>query len=135
MCFIQRNNGDIVFDQEEIMEETEILREFIQSNGNCWCWFKKRERKKKKKKKKKKRKKERKKRVAPNAHMLTVEDREITEGQITYTEAYTAVRGMKNYKSPRSDGYTSELKKKSLETLNIFWFGLLTMDLKINKCQ
>ena len=67
--------------------------------------LKKRERKKEKKKKKKRR------RVAPNAHMLTVEDREITEGQITYTEAYTAVRGMKNYKSPRSDGYTSELKK------------------------
>ena len=72
---------------------------------------KKKKKKKRKKEREKRKKEEEEKRVAPNAHMLTVEDGEITEGQITYTEAYTAVRGMKNYKSPRSDGYTSELKK------------------------
>ena len=34
------------------------------------------------------------KRVAPNAPLLTMEDREIIEGHITYTEAHTAVRAM-----------------------------------------
>ena len=116
MCFIQRNNGDVVFDQEEIIEETKNFYVNLYSQqGTIDVGMK---------------------RVAPNAPLLTTEDREIIERQITYTKAHTAIRAMTNNKSPESDGYTSELKKKlSLETLDIFWFGLLTMDLKINKCQ
>ena len=38
------------------------------------------------------------KRVTPNAPLLTMENREITEGQITYTEAHTAVRAMTTHK-------------------------------------
>ena len=51
------------------------------------------------------------KRVAPNAPLLTMDDREIIEGQVTYTEAHTAVRAMKNNKSPGSDSYISEFYK------------------------
>ena len=92
MCFIQRNNGDVDFDQEEIIEETKNFYVNLYSQQETIDVDMKR--------------------VAPNAPLLTMENREITEGQITYTEAHIAVRAMTNNKSPGSDGYTSELKKK-----------------------
>ena len=46
--------------------------------------------------------------IASNSPLLTEYDREIIEGEITYTEALTAVRAMKSNKCPGSDGYTSE---------------------------
>ena len=52
--------------------------------------------------------------------MLTMADREITEGQITYTEAHTAVRATKNNKSPGSDGYTSEFYKFFFQDIGHF---------------
>ena len=112
-CFIQPNNGDVVFDQEEITEETKNFYVNLYSQWETIDVDLKI--------------------VALNAPLLTMEDRKIIEGQITYTEAHTAVRAMTNNKSPGSDGYTSEFYKSfSLETLDIFWFGLLTMNLKIN---
>ena len=80
MCFIQQNNGDVVFDQEEITEETKNFYVNLYSHWETIDVDLKR--------------------VAQNAPLLTIEDRKIIEGQITYTEAHTAVRAMTNNKSP-----------------------------------
>ena len=91
MCFIQRNNGDVVLDQEEIIEETKNFYVNLYSQQETIDVDLKR--------------------VAPNAPLLAMENREIIEGQITYTEAHTAVRAMKNNTSLGSDGYTSKSYK------------------------
>lgn len=97
MCFIENNNnnktnnnGDMVTDQKEIMEGRKNLCRFVQSTGNIDVDLKT---------------------ITSNAPRLTEADREITEGEITYTEAQVAVRAMKSNESPGSDGYTSEFYK------------------------
>ena len=47
----------------------------------------------------------------PNAPVLTQEDSELLEGLITYTEAASALKKMKNFKSPGPDGFTIEFLK------------------------
>ena len=43
--------------------------------------------------------------IISNASKLSQEDSELIEGNITYTEALTALRRMTNNKSPGPDGY------------------------------
>ena len=41
--------------------------------------------------------------------MLTLQDKNSLEGEITLTEASSALKNMKNHKSPGSDGFTAEI--------------------------
>ena len=88
MSFIETRDGKTVFSQKEILDETKAFYENLYSQketvdvdlGT----------------------------LLSNAPSLTHEEREITEGQITYTETLAAVQAMKNNKSRGPDGYTPE---------------------------
>ena len=59
-----------------------------------------------------------------NAPSLIHEERENTEGQITYTEALAAVQAVKNYKSLGPDGYIPEFYQYFFQRHRKFSYSL-----------
>ena len=51
--------------------------------------------------------------MAQDISMLTVHEKTSLEGEITLAEASLALKNMKNYKSPGSDGFIAEFFKSS----------------------
>ena len=100
MCFLEKTDGELVFDKKEIVEMT---KEFY---GNLYNH-----------------------REVNNVDLETVinntpklsEDEKISlEGPITYAEAHGALRCMKNNKSPGSDGFTCEFFKFFFQDIGDF---------------
>ena len=89
--FLEKDDGHIITDQECILNEVKIYYEKLyssQDNPDVNIPTN-----------------------LTNAPVLTHEDSELLEGQITYTEAAAALKNMKNFKSPGPDGFTVEFFK------------------------
>ena len=91
MCFLRRENGDTIFDQNDIIKET---KEFYE---NLY-----------------------KKRTTQNVNLnnlvsnpitLNNNEKESLEGEITFQEAHQALKYMNNNRSPGNSGYTVEFYK------------------------
>ena len=98
--FLEKSNGDLIFENKEIIEETknfyENLYDFkdtedIELNN-----------------------------IIKNPIKLTLEESETLEGKITYEEALHALKEMKNNKSPGSDGFSCEFFKFFYKDLGHF---------------
>ena len=72
-----------------------------------------------------------------NTPTLSQEESDSLEGPITLQEALSSIKQMKNDRSPGSDGFTAELKKK--KSFSQTWVhlscALLTMSSTVAKCQ
>ena len=53
--------------------------------------------------------------MAQNISMLILQEKTSLEGEITLAEASLALKNMKNYKSPGSDGFTAEFVKGQVQ--------------------
>ena len=91
MCFLEKENGDVVFDDKKIVKETKTFYQTLYSHQDVpdvnlnTC--------------------------VHNVSKLTDDERDELEGVISYNEAHAALRAMKNNKSPGSDGFTCEFFK------------------------
>ena len=100
MCFLEKENGDVVFDNKEIVKETKKLYQTLYSHQDVpdvnlnTC--------------------------VHNVTKLTDDERDELEGVISYNEAHAALRAMKNNKSPGSDGFTCEFFKFFFCNLGVF---------------
>ena len=91
MGFIEKENGEIISEQKDILDEVKqfyvelySLKEVEEIDLNA---------------------------TLTDAPTLTNEDSELIEGPITYAEASSALRNMKNNKSPGPDGFSVEFYK------------------------
>ena len=91
MSFIETRDGQTVFSQKEILEEIKAFYENLYSQKETVDVDLRT--------------------LLSNAPSFTHEEREIIEGQITYTEAFAAVQAVKNNKSPGPDSCTPEFYK------------------------
>ena len=57
--------------------------------------------------------------MTQNIPMLTLQEKTSLEGEITLTEANFALKNVKNYKSPGSDGFTADFFKVLLVATGI----------------
>ena len=104
MFFIESRDGQTVYSQKEILEETKTFyknvycqKETIEVDLRA---------------------------LLSNGPSSTHEEREITEGQITYTEALAAVQAVKNYKSLGPDGYIPEFYQYFFQRHRKFSYSL-----------
>ena len=94
MCFLEKGDGDVTFDEKEIVNETKLFYEQLYSSRDVTdvkidtC--------------------------VENAPKLNQEEKQNLEGSISYQEAHKTLRAMKNNKSPGSDGFSVEFYKFSL---------------------
>lgn len=121
MCFIQKDNGEIIHDSKSITQEAKLFYEKLYTsqekdilNIDIGSIIK--------------------------APVLTKEESDSLEGNITFQEALAALKQMKNDKSPGSDGYTVEFFKfffKDLGTFMIrsFNYGFDTGELSVTQRQ
>jgi hypothetical protein len=91
MCFLEKANDDILYDDKEILQETMNFYEKLYSRQpvedvNLST-------------------------LVNDTVKLNEEEKESLEGLITLAEAHAALRNMKNNKSPGSDGFTTEFYK------------------------
>ena len=120
MCFIQKENGEIIHDNSSITQEAKKFYEKLYAShenyiinidfGNI---------------------------ATPT---LSQEESDSREGPITLHEALSALKQMKNDKSRDWDGYTVEffliyLFNYFSQTWAYLWFALLIMVFTVVKCQ
>ena len=116
MCFIQKDDGDIIHDSNLITQEVKTFYENLyasRENNIVHCNI-----------------------DNINTPTLSQEESDSLEGPITLQEALSSVKQMKNDKSPGSDGFTAEFFLNSFsQTWVHLWFALLTMGSTVAKCR
>ena len=91
------NNGEEIYESKHIIKEVKVFYERLYSERqveDCEILD-----------------------MAQDIPMLTLQEKTSLEGEITLAEASLALRNMKNYKSPGSDGFTAEF-------FQFFWLQL-----------
>lgn len=91
MCFLERENGDRIYEQKELVEETKNFYKKLYEKRNVETIDLDN--------------------LVNNQKKLTDIERESLEGEITFVEATEALKNMKNNKSPGNSGYTTEFYK------------------------
>ena len=119
MCFIQKDDGDIIHDSNLITQEVKTFYENLyasRENNIVHCNI-----------------------DNINTPTLSQEESDSLEGPITLQEALSSIKQMKNDKSPGSDGFTAEFNKKKKKSFSQtwvhLWFALLTMGSTVAKCR
>ena len=97
MTKLKLNNGEEIYESKDIIKEVKVFYERLYSERqveDCEILD-----------------------MAQDIPVLTLQEKTSLEGEITLAEASLALRNMKNYKSPGSDGFTAEFFK-------FFWLQL-----------
>ena len=100
MGFIEKGNGEIISEQKNILNEVKKFYENLYSFKAV--------------------KEVDLKATMTNAPVLSDEDSELIEGQVTFAEAAAALKNMKNNKSPGPDGFTVEFYKFFFTDIGVF---------------
>ena len=100
MSFLERDNGETVFDQKEILAEVKEFYVKLYSHRNITDVDLTA--------------------MLPGTPILSCEDSELIEGSLTYAEALAALRKMKNNKSPGPDGI-------SIKFYQIFFYDIRSL--------
>ena len=100
MSFLEKENGDIIYEQKEIMEETKIFYQNLYEKRDVdtidLVNF------------------------VHNQTKLSDDEKNVLEGKITFEEAGAALKEMKNNKSPGNSGFTTEFYKFFLIDIGYF---------------
>ena len=101
VSFLEKVNGDIIEDQKEILSEVVSFYNtlYAQKDVNDIVIEE----------------------IIPNRPTLTQEDSISLEGKITYNEAASVLKNMKNNKSPGPDGFSSEFFKFFFIDIGMFY--------------
>jgi len=100
MCFLEKDNGEMIFDENDVLNETKIFYETLYSEREVEEVDLSR--------------------LFNESPKLNDDERDFLEGRLTYAEIHAALRSMKNNKSPGSDGFTCEFFKFFLCDIGIF---------------
>ena len=115
MCFIQKDDGDIIHDSNLITQEVKTFYDNLYaSRENNITQYNI---------------------DNINTPTLSQEESDSLEGPITLQETLSSIKQMKNDRSPGSDGFTAEFFLILFTDLGHLWCALLTMGSTVAKCQ
>ena len=116
MCFIQKDNGEIIHDSKSITSEAKSFYEKFYASKEADILDEA---------------------VDENLDhpTLTSEERDSLEGVINTQELSIAVKNLDNDKSPGSDGYAAELFKFFFEDVGMFLLRSINYGFEKGECQ
>ena len=113
MTFLEKNDGTLIFDNDDIVLETKNFYEQLYAKRDVENVDLNN--------------------LSLNTNKLNDVEKEQLEGKLDYKEAHDALKNMKNNKSPGSDGFTTEFYKFFFTDIGIFLVRSLNHGFEVGK--